>query len=176
MNEWERRVLEVSQNHDDLMEAAGAMSADALVEYFGYLGQIGTIAAPLVSGIPQQTVVAIQADSSFVLQYVSSCVLYSNATVGNGVIFNPSGNILLQITDTGAGEVLYSGPSLAGILGGTVAGGFCGIPMLLPIPRVIPPNSNVKIEVTQVGVSAANLAPVTVYVALLGARVANLRN
>lgn len=172
MNEYERRSIEVVQNHMQLSAAAKQMNTAAIVEYFGYSLQIGAVGNPLLNGVTQQGIIAIQADAHFVLEYVSSCVV---VPLNPEYVFNPA-NILLQITDTGAGEVLYSEAVSASLAtSGTTANGFNGIPFLLPVPRVIPPNTNIKIEATQFGVHAGdNPEPLAFFVSLLGARVAQI--
>lgn len=174
MNEFERRTIEVAQNHRDIREMAAAMGPNYLVEYFGYSARIGSTANPLVATFPQQVVKSIQSDAYFVLQYISTCVLPQLAANPLTSLVLNSGNILLQITDTGAGEILYSQASPAGILAGTTDPGVSGIPILLPIPRVIPPNTNIKIEVTKVGTSAANPNLSGAFVSLMGARIARI--
>lgn len=174
MNEFERRTIEVMQNHRDIVEMAAAMGPNYLVEWFAYSARIGSTAAPLVATFPQQTVIAIQSDAYFVLQYISTCVLpILGADPLQSLVLN-SGNILLQITDTGAGEILYSQASPAGILTGTTDPGVSGIPILLPIPRVIPPNTNIKVEMTKVGTSATNPNSAGGFICLMGARIARI--
>lgn len=171
MNEFERRSIEVLQNHRDIQTLLKSFGRKAIVEYFAYSARIGTRANPLVAGVKQQTVLAIQSDAYFVLQYVSVAQLPSlNANPQSSAIFD-GGNFLLQITDTGAGATLYSAESLAGILTGTVDPGVSGIPMLLPIPRLIPPNTNIKIEITQLGTQAINQSVLGAFVCLMGARI-----
>ena len=47
-----------------------------------------------------------------------------------------------------------------------------GVPYVFPSPRLIPPNTNIKVEVTQLGVFAlTNPQPVGFYLMLHGARV-----
>lgn len=173
MNEWERRRIETFKNHLDLMSIAQRLGPNALVEYFGYSAQVGSQAAPLVLGVPQQSIIAVQADSHFVLQYISTAIVQPDVAL-QGIYALPSGNIILQITDTGAGEVLYSSPANAATVTGTVLPGQTGIPLLLPVPRVIPPNTNIKIEAQVFNSGAAYPAPYACYVSLLGARVAQI--
>lgn len=170
MNEFERRQLEVTQNHVDLRQVVADMKRSAIIEHFGYVATLGSIAAPLVNGVTQSANIPLQADAYFVLQYVTTCVIRPDFPY----LCSPSGNVLLQITDTGSGEVLFNAPNVAAILTGTVARPQTGIPLLLPIPRVIKPNTTVKIDATQYGVNVTdNQQPVGFFISLLGSRIAS---
>lgn len=178
LNEFERRFLEVTQNHLDLLEAIAQTGSNLAPEYFGYSATIGTAAAPLLNGVAQQTIVAIQADAWFVLEYIQTGVVLPNgSTFGDLSQVVDSGNILLQITDTGAGQELYGLPSGLGgfpaaMLSGTPLAAAAGVPYVFPTPRLIPPNTNIKIEVTQFGLTAlTNPEPVSFHIMLNGARV-----
>lgn len=171
MNEFERRMIEVAQRHVDLSDIAKAMGRTAQIEHFGYTARLGTVASPLLSGVMQSKVLAMQSDAWFVLQYVSSCVIRPDEPW----YMQDSGNIKLQITDTGAGSVLFSTPSSAGVLTATISRPQTGTPFLLPIPRLIPPNTNVKIDATQMGVNGTdNKEPLGFWIALMGSRVAQV--
>jgi len=169
MNEFDARLLDVTQNHVDLAALLQSLGAQGLIEHIGYALQLGSSAAPLLSGVMQSDVLAMQSDAWFVLQYVSSCVVRPDTPFW----FTDSGNINLRITDTGAGEVLYSTPSSAGVLTATISRAQTGIPLLFPLPRIIPPNTNVKVDVTQLGVNVSdNQEPVGFWVFLGGSRIA----
>lgn len=170
MNELERRTLEVAQNHQDLKRLVASLKRTAVIEHFGYTATLGSVAAPLVNAVPQSVNLPLQADAYFLLQYVSTAVIKPNTPW----YCTDAGNILLQITDTGSGEVLFNTPSLAGILTGTTVRPQTGVPLLLPIPRLIKPNTTVKIDVTQLGVNVTdNQQPVGFFISLLGSRIAN---
>jgi hypothetical protein len=104
-------------------------------------------------------------------------ILPNGSTYGDLTQVRDPGNILLQVTDTGAGEELYSQPpGFAGFPAATMTGaptrGMTGIPYLFPIPRLIPPNTNIQVTMTQFGVTAlSNPLPVGAYFMLNGARV-----
>lgn len=171
MNEFERRQIEIAQNDRDLRKISRDMGKPALIEHFGYTGVLGSIAAPLVNGVTQSLLIPIQADAWFVLQYISTCVILPNSPS----LMSPSGNIQLQLTDTGNGEVLFNTPGPAAILTGTPSRAQSGIPLLLPIPRIIRPNTNVKADVTQFGVNVGNnQQPVGFFLSLMGSRVAQI--
>jgi len=168
MNEFDARLLDVTQNHVDLAELLQALGANGQIEHFGYTLQLGSAASPLLSGVMQADVLALQSDAWFVLQYVSSCVVRPNTPQW----FTDSGNIMLRIVDTGAGEVLYSTPSSAGVLTATISRPQTGVPLLLPLPRIIPPNTNIQVSATQLGVNVVdNFEPIGFWVFLGGSRI-----
>jgi hypothetical protein len=178
LNEFERRFLEVTQNHLDLIEAIQATGSNLPPEYFGYTVQIGSAAVPLASGVTQSAVITIQADAWFVLQYVQTGVILPNgSTFGDLSQVTDAGNILLQVTDTGAGQELYSQPlGMPGFPAITVTGspgpGAAGLPYVFPTPRLLPPNTNIKVDMTHSGVLAGvNPNPVAGFIMLNGARV-----
>lgn len=170
MNEFERRVLEITQNHKDLRDLVARLKKSAVIEHFGYTGSVGSIAAPLVNGVTQSFNIPLQADAYFLMQYIATAVIRPDTPW----YCTDSGNIMLQITDTGSGEVIYNTPSSAGILTGTTVRPQTGVPLLLPIPRLIRPNTTIKVDVTQSGVNVSdNQQPVGFFISLLGSRIAN---
>lgn len=178
LNEFERRFLEVTQNDLDLRQLVRELGTGRPPEYFGYPLQIGSAADPLVAGATQQGIINIQADAWYLLQYINAAVILPNgSTWGDLSQFTASGNIALQITDTGAGQDLYNVPSgFSGSpainLAGSTFGAMAGVPYVFPTPRLIPPNTNIKVEVTQIGNTAlTNPAPVGFYLMLNGARI-----
>ncbi len=178
LNEWERRYLEVTQNHLDLMRAVEEIGSGLPPEYFGYAATIGSATNPLMEGVTQSTSIAIQADAWFVIQYLTvGVVLPNGSTTGDLSQITDGANLLLQLTDAGAGQELYSQPrGLAGFPAVLVAGSpiaaAAGIPYVFPTPRLVPPNTNIKVDVTQFGFTAvSNPRPVGAYIVLNGARV-----
>lgn len=169
MNEYERRFLEITENHVNFVRALKEAGGGNLVEYKGYSTQFGALA----NGVPQQALIAIEADAHFVLQYISASVILPNgSTYGQLAVASSAANILLHIQDTGNGENLMNQPVPAALAAGTPLPGMTGIPFLMPVPRVILPNTNVKIEVQNLGFLAVdNPLPVAVFVTLNGARV-----
>lgn len=169
MNEFERRQIEVAQNYADLKGVVAAMQQTAVIEHFGYTRRLGSIAAPFVAGVQQSVNIQLQADAYFVLNYISTCVIRPERPW----YCLDSGNMLLQITDTGSGEVLFNTPSVAAILTGTCVRPQTGIPLLLPIPRVIKPNTTIKVDVTQATSNGTDNQPaVGFFISLLGTRIA----
>lgn len=158
MNEFERRLLECVQNHNDLVSLVKAAGPGALVEHFAYtwrmdqnLGQ-GTVIKPILS------------DAWFVLQYVGSCVQNESTFQW----FTDSGQVQLQLTDTGTGEILFSQPLSAGVLTGTVSRAQSGTPMMLPVPRLIPPGTIIKADVVVQGAADVDVF----FLTLGGSRIA----
>lgn len=179
LNEWERRFLEVTQNHLDLQEVIAQTGTGLPPEYFGYSLIVGSAANPLVAGVTQQGIIHIQADAWFVIQYLSvGVILPAGSTFGDLTQITDGGNMQLQITDTGAGEELYNLPAgfpgfPAILLAGSPIAAAAGIPYVFPTPRLVPPNTNIKVEMTQLGFTAlTNPQPVGAYLMLNGARVA----
>lgn len=169
MNEFERRMLEVARNHSDLVGLAGSFGAGALVEHYSYVVAIGSATEPLADGVTRTALKSMQSDAWFVLQYIASCVIRPDSPQWA----SDSGNVQLQVTDTGSGDILFSQPLSAGVLTATVSRGQSGVPLLLPIPRLLPPNTNVKVEATQLGAAAGNAAPLFFFLLLGGSRVAS---
>lgn len=176
LNEFERRFLEVTQTHLYLHEANQGGQAP---EYFGYPLVIGSATNPLTNGVTQQGIVAIQADAWFLWEYFQvGVIIPATATLGDLTQITDAANILIQITDTGAGEDLYNIPSgfsgaPAALQAGTPIAAAAGIPYVFPTPRLMPPNTNINVSVTKYGTNAGadNPDPVGVYIMINGARI-----
>lgn len=164
MNEFERRMIEVASRQQDLNNVLAAMGQNVLRESFGYT--YTTPISPLVVNSTQTGVVQMMSDSWFVLHAISSCVVVQ----GTYQWFTDSGSIEIEVTDSGSGYELYSNPSSAGVLTATVNRPSTGIPFLFPVPHLIPPNSNIKIDVTQFADTGSIYE--AVYVFFTGTRVA----
>lgn len=176
LNEFQRRFLEVTQTHLYLQRA----NASGMVpEYFGYGLTIGTAANPLVNAVTQQGTIAIQADAWFLWEYLSiGVVLPTTANIGDPTMVTDAGNLLILITDTGAGEDIYNIPSgFAGAPGLLLAGSpivaAAGIPYVFPTPRLMPPNTNINVSVTKLGTNggADNPDMLGAYITINGARI-----
>lgn len=168
LNEFEQRLEQVMANHMDVTGLVQALGSKALVQHFGYDLQLGSAASPLLSGVGQAGQIAIRSDSWFLFSYINSCVIRPNSPQW----FTDSGNVLIQVVDTGAADVLFSSRGSAGTHTATVSRPQTGIPLLLPLPRLIPPNTNIRIEATQLGVNGTdNQEPIGFWIALMGARI-----
>ena len=156
MNDYERRVLDCAKFHMEVSEAARAASQGYVSEYYTYTTRI-----PL-NAVASQSVIPIQADSDFALVYISL------ATIEAGR-FTTAVPYPIQITDTGEGKDLFSSPANGALVtGGTsplILGGYAAVPFMLPFPRIIPRNTNVKIDIPAP-------TPADVWVTLTGARIA----
>lgn len=157
MNDYERRVLDCAQFHLDVSDAARQSSQGYIAEYYSYTAKLA--ANPAQS----QAVIPVQADSDFALIYISLAQFDAAANR-----FLSGGVIPFQITDTGQGKDLFSAPTIAALTSGGAGpsqNSYSGVPFMLPFPRIIPRNTNVKIDIP---------VPTTtdVYVSLTGARIA----
>jgi hypothetical protein len=174
MNEFERRFLEMAQSHLYLHQAN---AGGAPPEYYGYPLQIGSATDQLADGVTHQGTIAIQADAWFLLQYVSVGVILSAASFGDVTQITDGGNLLIQITDTGAGEDIFAiAPGAVAppaiLVAGSPLAGAGGIPYVFPTPRLIPPNTNIQVSVTKFGASTPeNRDPFGAYIMLNGARI-----
>jgi hypothetical protein len=149
MNEFERRVIDLALNHQNLMKAAGVgFGGGARVEPYVYAGAVGSVAAPLVAGVTSQIVIPVQADSYFLLSYISA------AQVLNASTFMVPSAGEIQITDTGNGVTIYNRPQPASVVAGTCDFNSPGLPFLLTVPRVILPNVNIKVDYTHRGLNS----------------------
>lgn len=169
MNEFERRFLEVAQNHEDFKRALADAGIFTYPEYRGYVMTFGAFA----SNVTQTQVLAIEADAAFILQYITVGVILPNgSTNGSLARISNSANVTFQLTETGSGQTLFNQPVSAGLTAGSPLPGAPGIPFLLPIPRYIPPNTNLKADLTNLGETlVTNPLPVAAYVVLNGTRV-----
>lgn len=162
MNEFERRQLDLYVNHMNLLQAAQVPGGRSTIEPYVYSGAIGSAAAPLTNGTAYQMVIPVQADAHFVISYITAV----HVLPGNP-IFVVSAFGDLQITDTGNGQTLYNqaGPSDV-LVGGADFGPAPGLPFMLPIPRIILPNTNIKVDYIHRGADSNGYQ-----IAFFGARV-----
>lgn len=174
LNEFERRFLDVTQQHLYLHQAnAGGPAPEA----FGYPLTLGSAAAPLTPGLNVQGVITIQADAWFLWDYISSGVILPNTPpYGDPSQITDAGNILLQITLPGMGDDLYHIPSglpgmPAALSTGTPIPAAAGIPYIFATPVLLPPNTNINVSVTHLGTGATNPDPLGFYLMLNGARI-----
>lgn len=157
MNDFERRLLDIVKNSSYIASVARADQRIVNIDYFSYNIRLGTTVAAIANGATVSGFAQIQADSDFVLTYIAGDVL--NAA-GNAI--NTLASALLQITDTGSGKTFFSEPTLFGMVTGR--GGF---PFLLPSPRVINPNTNLKVDFTN---NTGGVVP-GAFISFMGARV-----
>lgn len=163
MNEFERRFVDQAINHRDLSAAVDAAGFSAIKRYFGYSATLGVDAVAMVVGQIYNASIPVQANGYFYMQHIS---LAASRSAAPQTAYPPSVN--LQITDTGSGDVLFAGPTLGTLAAGSVGLLSTGIPLIMPTPRLIPPNSNILVEITPL---ASNAVPQLVYITLGGSRV-----
>lgn len=157
MNEFERRLLDIVQTSEWIASVARPNGKIINIDYYNYnIGPQGTATlSGIALGAAGSGIIQIQADSDFAIAYMSGSVV-----VGGAAVANPVSTI--QITDTGTGKTFFSAPTLFGLVMGSG-----GLPFYLPAPRVVAPNTNLQINVTNVaGAGAADY-----YINLLGARI-----
>lgn len=176
LNEWQRRMLDVTQQHRYLLQAnAGGPPP----EYFAYTTpQMGSAAAPLTNGVAVQSVIAIQADAWFLWEYLSIAVtIPATANLGGPEQFTDAANLLVQISFPGTADELFAIPGgFGGVPGALVAGSpiaaAAGIPIIFPTPILLPPKTNLNIVVQKYGAVAADNPDMTgAWVMLNGSRV-----
>lgn len=152
MNDFERRLLDAVQNSAWIAAVARKDREILGIDYYNYT-------APLITGLAvgasSQSVIQIQSDSDFALTYMSGTVVVAGVAVTNPVS-------TIQITDNGTGKTFFSNPTLFGLVLGS-----SGTPFYLPAPRVIAPNTNVTLAITNVAGAGAG----DYYMSLMGARI-----
>lgn len=108
------------------------------LESYVYNTTVGTTALPLtLANGAVQTTLDMQADSDFVMTYLSAAV---NITANGDMKVNR--NLTLQIQDTSTGKLFFSAPAVM-----TLVAGGGGFPFIFPAPRVINSNSTLLITV-----------------------------
>lgn len=149
MNEYERRALEIAQNSSIIAAIAREGRSIVNIDSFAYNLRIGTVAVPIAANGVASGATQIQADSDFVLVYMSA-----GQRVGS--------QLTAQITDTGSGKTFFNEQTLVANIFGN--GGF---PLLLPQPRVINPSTNLKVDVTNL----TAIAETGLFISFWGARI-----
>lgn len=153
MNDFERRVMDVVQSASYLNLVRRQDQKILAIDYFAYNVTVSDVAA---AGGVGSGIIQVQSDSDFAMVYMSGAVTDQVPAF----VANPLSTV--QVTDTGSGKTFYSAPTLFGnVFGG---GGF---PFLLPAPRVVAPQTNIKFDVTNI--SAATVYDY--YFSLMGARI-----
>lgn len=131
-NIFQQKYLEIVANSDYIKSVRKPGRTIVGIESFVYNVVIGTAAVPLTlaNGAVQATL-ETQADSDFVLTYLSAC---ANITANDDMRFNR--NITLQIQDTSTGKLFFNVPTVM-----TLVAGGGGFPFVFPAPRVIDANT-----------------------------------
>jgi hypothetical protein len=176
LNEFERRFLDVTQQRRWLM---AANIGGPPPEFFGYPLTFGSAANPLTPGTLFQGTIALQADAWFLWQYLSIGVtLPATPNFGGPEQFSDPGNLLVEITNPGTGDELINLPAgFAGTPGSLISGvplpTNAGIPYIFPTPVLLPPNTNINVSVSKLGINAGADNPdmTGAYVMMFGARI-----
>lgn len=157
-NEFQARYLEILKGSPYIQSVAKPGRQIVNIEYYSYNTRIGTVAAPLLNGVAQTSTIETQADSDFVIAYTSFC---SQDIDNASLSFNQT--FLLQMQDQSSGKFFYNVPVLSSLVAG--GGGF---PFVNPAPRVLNPNTNLLVSVTN---QNPNINPVGAFIALHGQRI-----
>lgn len=138
--DFQAKYLQIMQSSPYLASVLKPGRQVADVQYYAYNGVVGflTSGANLAAGAPQAQVFSTQADSDFVLTFISAAV---QETTGGPMAYND--NITLQIQDLSTGKFFFNVPTTLGLVAG--AGGF---PFVLPAPRVLNPNTQIAVTAT----------------------------
>jgi len=132
-NDLQTRYLQLAAQSDYLRSVLKPGRQVLDFQSYVYNAVIGSAAVPLTlaNGAVNATL-DIQADSDFVLTYLSACV---NITANGDMKVNR--NLTLQIQDTSTGKLFFSAPTPV-----TLVAGGGGFPFVFPAPRVINANTN----------------------------------
>lgn len=137
MNPFETRALEIAQQSNFLASVAREGQKIVKIENFAYNAQIGSVASPIAFGASGQAFINFQADSDFVIMYMSGDALGTTQCT-------------VQITDTGSSRTFFNEPTLMSLVLGT-----SGWPYLLPTPKVVAPSTNLKIDLNNISAATA---------------------
>jgi hypothetical protein len=131
MNDFERRFLDVIQTSEFIQTVARPDAKIVATAFFAYNVTIENVVAAGTG----QGVIQIEADSDFVLTYMSAQTVSAGA-----IVASPLQRV--QVTDTGTGKTFSNVATLQNLWFGNT-----GFPFLLPGPRVIVPNTNLLVSV-----------------------------
>jgi hypothetical protein len=137
MNVFETRALEVAQQSNFLASVARQGQKIIKIDNFAYNTTIGSAASTIAAGAGGQAIINFQADSDFVIQYVSADALGTT-------------QLLLQVTDTGSGRTFFNQPTLFSLVAGSN-----GFPYLLPTPKVVAPSTNLQVSISNIDAAVA---------------------
>jgi hypothetical protein len=140
MNAFEARYLQLVASSEYIRAVAQPGRPIRSVQYYVYNLVMGTLAVPaqvLALNTDVTSVIETQADSDFVLSYMSAA---AQATVSENLFVNR--DITIQLQDLSTGKFFFSAPIVMGLVAG--AGGF---PYVFPSPRVIRPNTGLAVTI-----------------------------
>ncbi len=145
MDDFQRRLLDVTQSSTWLAAFARNTPDVLAMDPFVYNGNVLAVAG----GASAEFIIPINSDSDFAMVYMSG------QQIG-------AGTATVQFTDTGSNKTFYNQPTLFPMVLGSA-----GFPFLLPSPRLVAPNTNIKVDVTNLSVAT----PMDFWVSLAGARI-----
>lgn len=157
MNVAERRLMANNQFTPWIMAYARPGKKPQIIDPFAYNGSLNAqLGNSLATGSTDQFVIPIQSDSDFLLTNMS------------GVLIDPVSHealsprdVTVQITDTGSGKTFFSDYTNFSLVFG-----LAGFPFMVPAPRLIAPNTNIQVSITN-----NSGATVDVYCSFFGARI-----
>ena len=158
MNQFQRKYLDLLKQTDYISAVARPGRNIVNIDYFVYTARVGTDAVPIPVLGTGRANVQMQADSDFVMTYISSAA----SGVGTGTI-NTTAAATVQLTDTGSGKTYFSAPTVLQAIGG-----YGGFPFLLSSPRVLNPNTILQIDIANL---SSTIALGGVFFAFHGARI-----
>lgn len=137
-NDFQAKYLQILADSPYIRSVAKPGRVIVGMETYVYNAVVGTAAIPLTlaNGAVQATL-DTQADSDFVLTYLSASV-----NIASNGDMKVNRNLTLQIQDTSTGKLFFNVPSVMTLVAG--AGGF---PFIFPAPRVINANTTLLFTV-----------------------------
>lgn len=157
MNQFQRKYLDLLKQTDYISAVARPGRQIVNIDYFVYTARVGSDAVPIPVLGTGRANVQMQADSDFVMTYISSA-----SSTATGVI-NTTAAATVQLTDTGSGKTYFSAPTVLQAIGG-----YGGFPFLLPSPRVLNPNTILQIDIANL---SSTITLPGVFFAFHGARI-----
>lgn len=161
-NDFQAKFLSVLANSPYIASFAKPGRTITDVQYYAYNGRVGTDAVPLAVGVPQTDTFDTQADSDFLLTFISAAI---QETAAGPMAYDD--NVALQIQDLSTGKFFFNVPTVIGLVTG--AGGF---PFVLPAPRLLNPNTSIAVSATnRDAIVNGGAGPVGLYYAFHGTRI-----
>lgn len=162
LSDFQAKYLDILVNSPYISGVAKPGRKIADVQYYAYNGRIGSDAVPLAANVPQISTFDTQADSDFVVSYISAAI----QEVADGpMIYNA--NVAIQIQDLSTGKQFFNVPTALALVTG--AGGF---PFVLPAPRVFNPNTSIAVTgINRDPLLNTAAGPVGLFYAFHGARI-----
>lgn len=139
------RALEITSNITDMEGLIRPGRKPKSIDFYVYNAAIEGLTAVVTTG---STVVQTQSDSDFI-----HCFSSAGIGVDGGSAVGTNNRAFVQMTDLSDGKTYYSSPAYI-----NTAFGYGGFPYVLPAPRVWKPNTNIRIDISDVLVGATSTA------------------